>query len=263
MQSITPKAILVTVVVASVFAGPAEAQIINSLRGFEEEDPGWSGELVGSIASARGNTRYFELSLEGRIQFQTERHRLRVLGLNMRRTALGVEIAEARMGHIRHNYRIWSRLSSIAYVQGQYNPFIRIQSRVLIGGGGRVDVFRGNLWRSAVGVTYMYEEEELTAAQGQRAAAQTSRAAEKHRLSCFLTFYRVEKGGFDIDIWGFYQPLIADFGDARASGAASLRANVVGELYLFFNYMINYDSNPPPDVKDLDYILRSGLGWKF
>lgn len=256
-------AFLIDIALVAAFVGSAEAQIINTLRGFDDEDPGWSGELVGSIASAKGNTRYFEFSLDGRIQFQTERHRLRVLGLIMRRTALGVEIAEARMGHVRHNYRLWSRLTTIAYIQSQYNPFIRIQSRVLIGGGGRVDVFRGNLWRTAVGVTYMYEEEVLTAAQGQHAGVQSSQAATKHRLSCFLTFYRVEKEGFDIDLWGFYQPAIEDFDDARASGAASIRVNVVGELYLFFNYMINFDSNPPPGVEDLDYMLRSGLGWKF
>lgn len=263
INGIRPVALLIAIAIAAAFANPSKAQIVNTLRGFDDEDPGWSGELTASIASAEGNTRYFEFTLDGRIQFQTERHRVRVLGLNTRRTALDVEIAEARVGHVRHNFRIWHRVASIAFIQGQYNPFIRIQSRFLVGGGARVEVFRGNIWRSAVGAAYMYEKEELTVSLEQGADTQPNQAAGRHRLSFFLTFYRVKKEGFEIDLWGFYQPLVEDFEDARATGAASARTNIIGELYFFFNYMVNYDSMPPPGVEDLDYTIRSGLGWKF
>jgi len=250
---------------ASVLAlvGSIEAQIINTLRGFDDEEPGWSGGIAGGVAYADGNTEYFEFELDGRIQHQTDRHRLRAIGIDMRRTALGVEVAEARMGHLRHNFRVWSRLSTIAFVQGQYNPFLRIESRVLVGGGARLEIFRGNLWRSAIGATVMRETEELTAPDTDQSPPSSQAPTTKYRFNYFLTLYRVEKKGLDIDIWGFYQPLVDDFKDARTSAAASVRVDIVGGLYLFSSYVVRHDDSPPVGVKELDSMMRSGLGWSF
>jgi hypothetical protein len=51
--------------------------------------------------------------------------------------------------------------------------------------------------------------------------------------------------------------------DARASGAASMCVDIVGELYLLASYVVKHDSNPPLGVKKYDYHARSGLGWSF
>jgi hypothetical protein len=246
-----------------IFGVSVEAQIINTLRGFDDEEPGWSGGIAGGVAYADGNTEYFEFELDGRIQFQTDRHRLRAIGINMRRTALGVGIAEARTVHLRHNFRVWSRLSTVAFVQGQYNPFLRIESRVLIGGGARFEIFRGNLWKSAVGATIMHETEELTYPATEQSPPPTQAPTTKYRFNYYFTLYRVEKKGFDIDVWGFYQPLVDDFKDARASAAASIHVDIVGGLYLFSSYVVKHDDSPPAGVKELDNMLSSGLGWSF
>jgi hypothetical protein len=255
--------IVVGTVLASLIAVGAEAQIINTLRGFDNEARGWSGGIAGGVAFADGNTEYFEFELDGRVQFQTDRHRLRAIGINMRRTALGVEVAEARLGHLRHNYRLWSRISTVAFVQGQYNPFLRIQSRVLVGGGFRLDFFRGNMWNAGLGVTAMRETEELTYPVTARSETPTPGPTTRYRYNLFLTLYRVEKEGFEVDIWGFYQPLVDDFTDARASAAASFSVDLVGGLYFFSSYVVKHDDSPPPGVRERDTMLRSGLGWKF
>lgn len=248
---------------SSIFTATVDAQIVNTLRGFEDEEPGWSGGVAGGVAYADGNTEYFEIEVDGRIQLQTDRHRARAIGIYMRRTALDVDIAEARLGHLRHNYRLWSRLSTVAFVQGQYNPFIRIQSRILLGGGVRLDVFRGNLWKSAVGLTVMSETEELTDTQPVTSVPSNGQRETRYRLNCFFTLYRAEKEGLDIDIWGFYQPVVDDMADARVSAAASLQVDIVGGLYFFTNYIVRYDENPPEGVEQRDHLLRSGLGWSF
>jgi len=263
MGSIALKIVLMSIASAAILVGSAEAQIVNTLRGFDEEDRGWSGGIAGGVAYAEGNTEYFEFEIDGRVQFQTDRNRFRAIGINMRRTALGVEIAEARVGHLRHNFKLWSRLSTVAFVQGQYNPFLRIESRVLIGGGGRFEIFRGNLWRSAIGATVMHETEELTSQVGDDFLPQSEMPTTRYRFNYFLTLYRVEKEGFDIDIWGFYQPLVDDLNDARTSAAASIRVDIVGGLFLFSSYVVKHDDSPPAGVKKLDYLLSSGLGWSF
>ena len=69
--------------------------------------------------------------------------------------------------------------------------------------------------------------------------------------------------GVDIDLWAFYQPVVGDYRDARASGAASMRVNIVGELYMLASYVVKHNSHPPVGVKKFDYHARSGLGWSF
>lgn len=254
---------LVVAVFAAILAGSADAQIVNTLRGFEDEEPGWSGLIAGGIAMAEGNTQYFEFELDGKIQYQTDRNRWRVIGVNTRRTAMEVEIAESRLGHFRHNFNLRSRFSTVAFLQGQYNPFLRIESRVLFGGGARAELYRGDLWRSAIGVTVMRETEELTVEDVDQQTSQPAATTTKYRFSYFFTLYRAGTKGFDVDIWGFYQPVIDDFIDARASAAASVRVDVVGEVYLLVSYVIEYDHSPPVGVKKRDDVLRSGLGWNF
>lgn len=250
-------------VVWTLHAGTAHTQIVNTLRGFDDKELGWSGGLAGGVALAEGNTEYFEFELDGKIQYQTARHRWRVIGLNARRTAQGVKTAESRMGHLRHNYRLRPWLASVAFVQGQYDPFLRIESRYLFGGGVRVEVLTRKLWNAAVGATVMRETEKLTASAAHPAAPLSDETTTTNRFSCFVTLYRAEKKGVDIDVWGFYQPVVDDFGDARASGAASVRVEVAGGLYFLASYVVEHDDKPAPGVKKLDQALRSGVGWDF
>jgi hypothetical protein len=240
---------------SSAFATPAHAQILNTLRGFDEKEMGWSGGIEGAIATASGNTEYFEFEVGGAIQHQGEKNRWRFLGRTMQRTASGNEIARSQIGHIRHNYRLAPRFSTLAFLQGQYEPFRRIQKRYLAGAGAQTDLHRSVDWNSVLGASIMYENEELTDNNG----ITTSDA----RLSFFLSVFRDVKEGVDVDFVGFYQPLVDNLGDARASVTFGMRADIVGELYTFVRYVAEYDSEPAPGVDDLDQNLRAGLGYKF
>ncbi len=236
-------------------AGPVSAQIVNTMRGFDDAEKGWSGDLRGTISIADGNTNYFEFELFTAVQHQGERNRWRLLGRVSRRTASGQEVAENRLLHLRHNYRFLPRVASIVFLQGQYNPFKRIETRVLAGIGLRFDLTQRDKWNAAVGGTIMYEEEELT--------DQTGLFTSDFRYSLFLTVFRDVSEGISIDISGFCQPLVDDITDARALAAASVRADIIGELYLLFAYDLEYDADPPADVEKLDQNLRSGLGYDF
>ena len=81
----------------SMLANPASAQIINTLRSFEADKIGLSGGIEGAFAVADGNTDYFELEISGAVQYQSERSRWRLLGRNMRRTASGAVAKSAAM----------------------------------------------------------------------------------------------------------------------------------------------------------------------
>jgi hypothetical protein len=249
---------LLVVCVASfsfAVAPPVQAQIVNSLRGFDDQAMGWSGRLESTVALADGNTEYFEFELGGTIQHKSERNRWRLLGLLMRRTAGPVEIAESRLGHLRHNYRLLPWLATVVFLQGQHNPFRRIESRVLLGGGLRFDVIRAESWNAAFGATYMYEDEELT--------DDSLGYTHKNRFSFFTSVFSASTEIVQLDLTGFYQPVITDFSDARASALASMRIDITGGLYFLTRAALQYDSRPPAGVKETDVTLRSGLGFAF
>ncbi|MEJ2719606.1 MAG: DUF481 domain-containing protein [bacterium] len=247
--------VLLFIAVNATFPVSASPQIVNTLRGFEDGEKGWSGDLEGTVAVADGNTNYFQFDLAAAVQHLGARNRWRLLGGLSRRTASGEEIAQNRLLHLRHNYRFRARLASIAFIQGQYNPFKRIETRLLVGAGLRFDLTRREKWNAAVGGTVMYETEELT--------GQTGQFNYDYRYSFFLTVFRDVSEGVSLDISGFYQPLVDDPVDARALAAASVRTDVIGELYLVFAYRLEYDADPPAEVKRLDQNLRSGLGYDF
>jgi len=243
--------ILWVLAAAALGAAPAGAQILNTLRGFQAGENGWSGQVEGTAAVAAGNTEYLELELGAGVQFQTERHRWRLLGRTMRRTASGVETAESRSAHLRHNYRIRPWLATVAFAQGQHDPFRRVQTRLLLGGGLRFDLLRRPVWQGALGATVMLEDEKLTDAPGFDTTA---------RGSFFLSLLRKGKTGLDVDVSGFFQPALDDPGDLRALLSASLGADLVGNLYFRFRYGLEVDTDPAPGVKETDHLVRSGLG---
>lgn len=238
-----------------VSTAPAGAQIINTLRGFDDDEAGWSGGVVATVAVASGNTEYTEFDGQATIQYRFTRQRIGWLGRYMKRTASGSDVAESRLGHLRHNYRILPWLASILFLQGQYDPFRHLETRLLAGGGARFDVLRREKWAGAVGATYMFEREELT--------DDDTGFVDDHRFSFFVSAYSDKEETVQLDVSAFYQPLIEDFSDARAFVAASIRVDVTGGLYFLTAYNLTHDANPPAGVKQTDQSVRSGLGFEF
>lgn len=237
-------------------ARPAHGQIVNTLRGWEEPEPGWSGDLEGRFAFASGNSEYLELSAGGAAQVLAGRHRLRLLASETLRRAEGEEIAEDFLVHLRHNFELVSRLHTLLFIQNQFNPFRRLERRTLFGVGGRWDFVRADALDAALGAAYMLELEELT--DDPSGGTQT-----EHRASYFLSVIGRVTGALRVDVSAFYQPLLADFGDSRAFASASARADVAGGLDLLFALHLLHDSNPPEGVEKTDVTLSSGIVLEF
>ncbi len=233
----------------------AEAQIINTLRGWTDADSGWSGEVEGLVTLASGNTDYFELGLGAAVQLGAGRHRVRLLASETLRWANDEKVAEDFLAHLRHNYEIRPWLSSLFFSQVQYNPFHRLAKRVLFGAGARFDLVRAETWDAALGASYMLELEDLT---DDDLGTET-----EHRASYFVSLVGNISDNLTLDVSGFWQPLLSDFGDARALGAASARVDVVGDLDLIIQIRLLHDSNPPEGVEETDVTLRSGLALEF
>jgi len=248
-----------------LWPAPSAAQIVNTLRGFDEQDPDWSGGVEGTVAAADGNSEYFEYELGAAIQHLAERNRWRLLGRWMDRKTGGRGIAESRLVHLRHNWRFTSTVASVAFVQATHNPFQRLETRWLVGAGGRFDVLRSDRWKGAIGVAWMYEDERIgpLPADAPAGSPDDSGRETEHRASFFLSVYSDASERVRTDVVAFWQPLPTDPGDARTFVAASVRADVSGGLYVLLRYGLNWDTNPPATVLERDQSVRGGLGLEF
>ena len=229
---------------------PAGAQIVNTLEGFEAEERGWSGALGGSLRGTGGNSEVFDVATDARAQYQNERQRWRALfGYAFTRSD-GEDEAEELFVHLRHNRRFAPWLRSLAFAQVQRNPFQRLQSRLLLGAGARFELVRAERARLALGLAHMLEREELEGLDD---------GSTRQRLSAFLDLGLPLGTNASLSATTFVQPLWEDFSDVRISASLELAARVVGDLSLVSSLEIAHDSEPPPDVEETDWTVRSGL----
>ena len=243
------------IALGAMAAAPLDGQVVNTLRaGWQDDAVGWSGSVRSTVALAEGNVEYFALDAAAAVQYQTERHRIRLLGRAGRTTASGAEVSKNVLGHLRHNYRILGWLNTLVFLQAQYNPFRRIRSRILLGLGARLDLVNSESLDLSLGASYMRESEELT--------DDDLGAIGQNRASYFITAYgRLEP--VQIDVTSFYQPLLRDLTDARAIVAVSFRIDLVGGLDYLLGFSFEHDSAPPEGVEETDLRLRTGLQLDF
>jgi uncharacterized protein DUF481 len=228
----------------------ADAVIVNSLRGFAESHPGWSGGLGGSFGASGGNTEQSTLSADARLQWQSDRETWRIMGKAKRTTSAEIVTARAVLGHLRHNHRLNDHLQTLAFVQLQENPFQHLKSRFLAGAGLRWTVHPG----FAVGLSNMLEREDI---QDQ------ADVVTHQRMSCFVSMVHDLREGVRLDILAFYQPLWSDFNDWRSFVNLGLDVDLTENLGLFTGLDLERNSHPPTGVEKTDWETATGFRIRF
>jgi len=234
--------------VSIVVASTANAQILNTLSGFEVR-PGWQGEASAFVGLSGGNTEVENYLVNATGQWEGDRNRVRLIGgYDLARTS-GTKNRDDLKLHLRHNYHLSTRISSLAFAQYQRNPFQRLELRRLLGGGFRLKLHEDGERRIGLGVSAMYESEELT----------DGTTSDTTRFSTYLDLRRDLKEYLHFAIVGWYQPRFSDFSDARASAIADLDVELAKTLALVLSGTWEYDSSPPAGIKKTDWSLRTGL----
>lgn len=245
---------LVASVALVIATGPAHAAIVNSLRGFERDEPGWSGSLAGSYDANGGNTDDSTFAGSGRVQWRGQSHIARCIVAGKRKLSRGEETARSFLAHLRHNYLLSDRWATIAFLQVQRNPFQRLDARTLIGAGARWEAVQGDKHLIYLGAATMFERERIQ---------DEPVSTKAQRLSSFLSVEVALREGVLLDGLVFYQPRWNDFADWRFFGAISLDIGLTAALSLFTGYSVQYDSQPPVGVMQTDWNTNTGFQVKF
>ena len=246
--------IALVLIVLVIPAAGARAAIVNSLRGFDRDEPGWSGSVDGSYGASGGNTDQSIFMGSARLQWKGASHIGRLIGTGKRTTTNGTETARSTLAHLRHNYLLSDRWATVAFLQLQENPFQRLDTRFLAGLGGRWQALKGESTLIYLGATYMFEKEKIQDEEGFDNA---------QRLSSFASLELELRQGVYVDFLAFYQPRLDDFADWRAYGEIRLEVELIGSLSLFTGYNLQYDSQPPAGVEETDWNTRTGFLVKF
>lgn len=251
---------IVLVIAAALYATPVSGQlIVNTLRGsWDDARVGWSGSANASIALSSGNSDYFQLAANGALQVRGQRNRVRLSVAEALLHAGGNKINENFVAHIRYNHRFGgdAPFSTILFAQIQHSPFWKVDRRTLLGVGGRYDVVGTDVIQVSVGATYMYETEKLV-------PEEDTPTDHDHRASSFLSFVAKPDGPVEIDVSGFYQPLLADFGDVRLLLVSNVAIRVTERVGVTTGLELFHDSRPAPDVERTEVKLLSGIQLSF
>ncbi len=236
-------------------AGPTRASVIlNTLQGYDANDPGWSGRLDGLFSGSGGNTDRILFETGGRVQWQGERHRYRLQISGGYQESNGVETARNVVAHLRHNRKLGHRWGTVSFAQVQHNPFQRLDSRWLIGLGPRYDLEKDDHDIIAVGATPMLEIERLEGKTGH---------VTRGRMSFFLYMaHRLSKSS-KLDIVAFWQPLFSDVSASRTVGNLTLSMEVTGEVELKVGVAVEDNARPVEGVERTDWSTFVGLGVVF
>lgn len=234
--------------------GSAHGAILNSLRGWSEDEPGWSGGLTGSFGASGGNSPQTIFEGSGRLQFRSEPNVFRLIITGRKTSAQGVETANATLGHLRHNYLLSERWATLTFLQYMRNPFQRLDSRTLLGLGARWMAVENKETRLYLGAAQMFEQERIQDVEGYTKA---------QRLSSFVSVEKKISEDVELDFLVFYQPRWSDFQDWRLFGEVSLDIELTGSLSLFTGYVLQYNSTPPEGVKDTDWNTKTGFAITF
>lgn len=228
----------------------ARAAIVNTLRGFDADKPGWSGSLSGSYGASGGNTEVTKLEAAAQLQWRSMTERVRLMGSAKRASTQGDEIARAVTGHLRHNHHLGGRWSTLEFLQVQENPFQRLKSRALAGVGAQCDVMQGSSATVTAGASHMFERQRLDDVEGY---------TDAQRLSSFVSLLARVRPGVRLDGVAFYQPRWSEFADWRGFGKLDLNVALSSALTLFTGVQVEHNARPAAGVKETDWETTTGV----
>jgi len=168
------------------------------------------------------------------------------------------KIANKGFLHLRTMWDVTSILSLEGFVQAQYNEFLSLSNRNLLGAGGRWsfpairDEQGHDVLRLFIGTGAMFEHELYHPAQG-------SIQLDRVRLTNYLSLYIRSGERLNFTAIAYYQPLPTAFGDYRFIAESSLALAITKRIAWLVDCTYRYDSMPVARQSNYDFELANGI----
>ncbi len=208
-----------------------------------------------------GNSNYFNLKSEYRTDFKTDKLYSFLLANLEYRDANRKVITSKGFAHIRFTYYLSQLFIPELFAQIEYNKFILLNQRKLIGTGLRFEIFDFCNDSSSqsqsyfyVGSGVMYENEDYELDEFNTLYA---------RNTNYLTYGLKLNPFIEFTTTSYLQIAFVKLRDMRILNQSVLRFVISRNIKFSFNVNIRYDNEPLPDIKNFDIEVLNGLSLVF
>lgn len=214
---------------------------------------------------ASGNSRYIEISNRFRVDYNGEKHDYFVITDYTYRSTSGRKSSNKGLMHLRtiRNLGHQNVVMTEGYTQWQFNEFLLLKNRMLLGGGFRFDpvaIFDSSFrekhkLKVFMGSGIMYEFEAYSSVPKERISLT--------RSSNYLSFVWAPNSNLSVNLVNYYQLALENFSDYRIATNLSLNTLVTKKLFYEIRLEYYYRSNPYGGKKPDDLEVRNAVRLNF
>lgn len=228
------------------------SQVVNiENKRIYDDSLGWSGSVEGGFSVVQNKDLLYNLTFRPKAQFKSKKNNFFLIGdLSYSKSADRL-FANSGMLHFRHAYRIKSSTWKIeSYAQVQYNDFLDIKRRDLVGAGIRDKFIDKNQWKFFAGTSVLVENETFLTGDSTQVNL---------RSSNYLSWYIQSKNDVRLTGATYYQPSLLQANDQIVSGQYVLGVKMTSKLQLKLEYNFYYDQLPSPGIRAFQFSFLSGF----
>ena len=235
-----------------VVASAAHAQINTERMRRSVDDEGVYLSVDASAAYATGNTEYLRLGLGGRTDMRFGEDLAFIVGRFDLSRADEATFLDRSFLHARYNHALVPRVYLETFAQIERNRQQRLVSRTLFGLGARYELVSQDSLGLAVGVTPMFEHEELDEELGEDQSGVV-------RVSSYASARWTLNATTAISTTTYVQPRVDATSDLRVLNQTALSVGLTRWVRLRVQTNLRYDSRPPDGVERTDFSIENGL----
>ncbi len=236
----------------------SSAQVNTEKLRRSEDARGFAFTTGVSLGLTRGNSEFVSVAGDLRVDYMQEKHvHFAVLDYSFKESSKG-KIANKGFFHLRTIWDVSASLAVEAFGQVEFNEFLSLSNRDLLGGGVRWNAVRmtneesESLLELYLGIGAMYEHEEYdTSPENVR----LDRARSTNYLTLQWTPSDIAAGS----VIAYLQPLITNPEDLRVIAEAAMEWKITGGLHFNVRTSWRYHSRPMTDVKRYDLEITNGI----
>jgi hypothetical protein len=237
---------------ALLLAAPLSAQVNTEDMRRAQRSDGVGFEFDATGAYATGNTNYLLIGLGSRVDVALGADEAFVVGRFQLSEADGTIYRNQAFAHARYNNQISPLVIGEVFVQAEQNRQQLLEQRYLLGSGVRLQFVRSETAGLALGLTPMFEYEQLSL--DPRPDAETY-----FRVSSYLSARLKVSDAASLSAVGYVQPRMDDFEDLRVLGQSALDLKLTRHVSVAVRANLRYDSRPPDTIRGTDFSIENGL----
>ena len=235
------------------------AQVNTETMRREDMAPGLHHRVGASLEYHAGNSDFLSVGASYRADFMTGNLYAFLVASYDRRSSDNELSTNEGFTHLRFTYALDSVFRPEVFAQKEFNEFILLRDRNLVGGGIRIRPLAiydsAATFTLAVGIGGMYEMEQVATTPEER--------TRLFRSTNYLSLHGRIGPAFHTTITGYYQIAPSRTDDFRVLAEGEMGVRLIDFLSFVVSARYRYDNLPPAGVRNYDLRLKNGLAVTF